>query len=141
MLGSRSVTPFLLTSVVAITVAVTACTSEEPNNGVNDVKAACEIRAAWKRAETEDCRNCMAAAPLVSCECETVKAYSGLCKDQGDVRIREPSCSDTVEQCVTTCPRTDCACVEACYSRAEACKKASAARDGCVADVCAKYCD
>lgn len=140
MLSSRSVAVSAL-SALFVALAVTACTTDEPNNGVNDVKAACEIRATWKRVETEDCRNCMTAAPLVSCECESFKAFAGLCQEQGDARIREPSCNDAVEQCVTTCRKSDCACVEGCYARAEACKKASAARDGCVADVCAQYCN
>ena len=123
--------------------AVAACAPDhEPpvNNGVDDVRHACEIRASWLHAEAVKCVNCVAAAPSPACDCEAFKEFGGLCKNQEDARRAEPSCNDANDLCSRTCAKTDCACVEGCYAQAEACKRVIAARDGCVADVCTQYC-
>ncbi|MBX3187981.1 MAG: hypothetical protein KF819_13240 [Labilithrix sp.] len=135
---SRRVLPSALT-LTALVVA-TACKDASDANGVNDVRAACEIRVKWKRLGTSDCISCISSAPSVPCECPAFKDFAGKCEEQGNARIREASCNDAIEQCVNDC-KTDCACVEGCYAQSEACKRVTAARDGCVADVCASQCD
>lgn len=130
-------------SVIAFVVAVVglACGGDDAaeNNGVNDVKKACEIRVAFANLESERCRNCIAAAPAPSCDCESFKEWAALCKAQGDARNAEASCSIQIDQCVVDCKK-DCACVDRCYDASAACRRVTAARDGCVADVCASAC-
>jgi hypothetical protein len=118
--------------------AIAACDSE--NNGVDDVKRACEIRVTWKRLNTSDCVTCMSAAPSVPCDCPAYKDFAGKCETQGTARVNEPTCTVAIDDCVKKC-NTDCACVEGCFARDEACKRVTSARDGCVADVCAQYCN
>jgi len=132
--------------VVAIAtgfVIVPACGGDEdaPNNGVNDVRAACQIRAGWAKLDTEACTTCLAAAPLPTCECEAFRDVAGLCKAQGDARRAEKTCDSATEDCVAKCDKRNCECIEGCYARSEACKRVTAARDGCVADACAKHCN
>jgi hypothetical protein len=114
--------------------------SAAPNNGVDDVRKACEARATWKNKTATKCINCIAAAPSPKCACEEFVGFSGLCQDQGAAWRAEANCTDAVNQCPYKCADTDCACIEACYAQADACKRAAAAKDGCVADVCAQYC-
>jgi hypothetical protein len=126
-------------ALLAAALAVAACGST-PNNGVNDVRKACDIRAAWKNPSAEKCGLCQGAAQRPPCGCASFAGFDGVCAEQGDARRAEPSCSDAIENCVAKC-LTDCACVEACYANAPACKTVSAARDGCVADKCSAYCN
>ena len=114
--------------------------ADPPNNGVDDVKQACEIRAAWTKYTDRVCINCMSAAPSAACDCPDFKAFGGKCQAQNDTRRAQPQCTDAIANCARACPRTDCACVDACYANAPDCKTAEAAVDGCVADVCAQYC-
>jgi hypothetical protein len=124
---------------VLLVVTVGACGDEAPKNGngVNDVKLACEIRTKWVRTGN-DCSICESAAVSPRCECESLAAYSAACIEQADAR--KAACAESVDQCVYACDRTDCACIDACYANAEACKKASAARDGCVTEICKNAC-
>jgi hypothetical protein len=126
----------------AALVALTACSSKEdpPRNGVDDIVKACQLRAAWKNPTAEDCVNCVAAAPSPECACEDFKDFAGLCKVQDDARRAEASCTSAMEDCARAC-KTDCACMEACYAQAPACKRIIDGRDGCVVDVCTPYCN
>jgi len=110
------------------------------HNGVNDVHKACEIRAGWKNRSAEKCGWCQQAAQRPPCGCEAFKGFDGVCADQGASFRAEKSCTDDVINCVDHCS-PDCDCIEACYANAPACKTVAAARDGCVADACATYCN
>jgi hypothetical protein len=125
-------------------VVVAACAKDsepEANNGVNDVRLACEVRAKWMHAGAEKCINCMTAAPAPACDCEAFKEFGALCELQEAERHADPGCTSALDDCTRACPKTDCACVEGCYSQVARCKQLSGARDGCVAAVCAQYCE
>jgi len=119
--------------------ALLACKDDPPKggNGVNDVRAACEIRAQWNRVEN-DCTLCEAATTTERCECSEIKDFSAACIDQHNAR--KAACAEAVDTCVFACRREDCGCIEGCYANAEACKRAAAARDGCITETCATYC-
>jgi hypothetical protein len=127
----------------AVTV-VGACSPNHDSplrNGVNDVKKACEVRAAWAHPGAEKCINCITAAPAPACDCEQFKEFGALCQKQEETRHAEASCTSAIDDCTRACAKTDCACVDNCYAQAPSCKSLAAARDGCVADVCAPYCN
>jgi hypothetical protein len=111
-----------------------------PRNGVNDVQKACEIRATWTKSTDAKCVNCLVAAPSPACECEAFKDFASLCLEQDTARRAEPSCTVALDDCTKACVPTDCNCVNGCYAQAETCKRLSAAKDGCIADVCTPYC-
>lgn len=120
-------------------VVLAACGDDEPtNNGVNDVKKACELKTTWKRARDLKCINCVSAAPNAKCDCEEIKEFSGACSEQGD--LFKSACPQNVIDCALHCPVNDCACVENCYNANGDCKKRAAMRDGCVVDRCDEYC-
>jgi hypothetical protein len=132
----------MLGAIGVLLVIAVGCGAKEDDppkggDGVDDVKAACEIRAKWVRTGN-DCSLCEASVPLPPCDCSSTAAFAGACVDQQDAQRRV--CSDAINLCVFHCDATDCACVEACYAADDACKKASAARDGCIAEVCDKHC-
>jgi hypothetical protein len=130
---------FLFTTTTAAVLA--ACSSGEPENagnGVNDVRAACQIRTDWARASTDECLLCLAQIQSPPCGCESEREFIGVCLSQHEAKIGEPSC-DGMAKCVDGC-RADCACVDACYAGKEACRRVSAASDGCAAHVCDAYC-
>lgn len=126
---------------LGIMVAVVACSGDddEPKtgNGVNDVRAACDIRAQWNRA-AQDCSLCEAAVVSPRCECVELRDFSAACENQA--AARKTACAASVDECVFKCQREDCACIDACYVDAASCKAASAARDGCIAEACSPYC-
>lgn len=132
----------LFLSLTGLTLLAACATDSEPgrNNGVNDVRKACEIRAKWTKAGSEKCINCLAAAPEPACDCEAFKEFGGLCELEEADRHAEPGCTSALDDCTRTCVKTDCGCVEGCYAQAARCKALSGGRDGCVADVCAQYC-
>lgn len=115
------------------------CGDDRPKsgNGVNDVRAACEIRANWNRTDN-DCSLCESAVTVPACDCEALAAFAGACLDQQNAR--QDVCAADLDKCVFGCDRTDCNCIEGCYAEGDACKRASAARDGCVAEACAPHC-
>ena len=114
------------------------CTDEPKNgNGVNDVRAACELRMKWNRVNNQ-CSVCESAVVSPRCECVELAAFSAACIDQHNART--PVCAESIDNCVNTCPRTDCNCIDNCYAADARCKSASAARDGCITDACAQYC-
>lgn len=117
------------------------CTSEDEGpkngNGVNDVRLACEIRTKWNRSN-EECGLCEAGVISPRCECSELKDFSALCIDQQNAR--KQACAESVEYCISACDRSNCDCIDGCYANAEACKKAAAARDGCITDACESYC-
>ena len=132
-----------LAVALVITIAgLVACSPSESatNNGVNDVRAACEIRTTWKSGAADKCKNCLASAAQAACDCELFKEFGGKCHPQNVARQSEADCSDPVLSCVYKCASTDCACLEGCYATAAKCRAAASAVDGCVADVCAPYC-
>jgi hypothetical protein len=133
----------VVVSVLALGMLATAGCSPKAspaNNGVNDVKKACEIRATWQNKPAKKCVDCLAAAPSPKCACEEFVGFSGLCEDQGTAWRTEPACTDAINQCPYKCAETDCACIDACYAASETCRNVTAAKDGCVADACAQYC-
>ena len=106
-------------------------------NGVDDVSAACEIRAKWNRSGN-DCSICEAAVISQRCDCTSLAAFGAACLDQQTARKKV--CSEAVDDCISACDRTNCACIEACYTNGDACQRASAARDGCIVEVCDSHC-
>lgn len=125
--------------VIVVGVVVGGCSSDPPKNGngVNDVRKACEIRATWVRSNN-DCSLCESAAISPRCECSALVDVSAACVDQGNAR--RSACPENLDaDCVFKCDRTDCACIDACYSDAK-CREATAARDGCVAETCTPKC-
>lgn len=121
-----------------------ACSSDDKgyatgDNGVNDVRAACQMRSAWK-SSLPDCASCETMTQLQRCECSAFEAFGAACYDQAEARRKEPTCTEDVDTCLKACVKTDCACIDGCYANKDACRRASAARDGCVAEVCDKYC-
>jgi hypothetical protein len=139
---SRSFVRFASVACAGTLVLAMACSSNEepPRNGVDDVVKACQLRVAWTNPNAEKCVNCLAAAPSPACDCELFKEFGGLCKDQEDARRAEPSCTGAMEDCSRAC-KNDCTCVAGCYASAAACRRAIDARDGCVAAVCAPFCN
>jgi hypothetical protein len=126
---------------------VAACSSPAPassaaaptTNGVNDVAAACQIRAQWANASTTACSTCMALAETPRCPCAD-ESYAGQCSDQQAAMRSEPTCDDAVLQCVSHCPATDCACIDGCYAGKAACRTKASAADGCLAVACDSSC-
>ena len=131
---------FTLLGTTAVLVAIAACGDDDPKsgNGVNDVHQACEIRAKWNRTGN-DCSLCESAVLSAHCDCESLKDFSGACLDQESAR--KSACTDqNVEVCINGCAG-ECGCVDKCYETATAaCKQASDARDGCIAESCAPRC-
>jgi hypothetical protein len=129
---------FAALSVIAL---VVGCGDDDDTpkggNGVNDVKLSCEIRAKWNRTGN-DCSLCESGVVSAPCDCSSLAEFSGACLQQADARRN--ACAESVDTCVFSCDRTDCACIESCYTNGDACKAASAARDGCIAEVCADHC-
>lgn len=118
-----------------------ACTDEEPlNNGVNDVKAACELRVGWTKADSTACVECIAVSKAPKCECPAYQqGYAAKCNVQLTARAEEPTCEETYG-CVGACDEKDCACVDACFAGKERCRELTSAVDGCTTDVCDAYC-
>ena len=126
-------------TVFGLVAAALAACDDEPKsgNGVNDIRASCEIRTMCNR-NGNDCTVCEAAVVAPRCECSSLAAFSGACLEQANQR--KSACSDAVDDCVNACQRTDCACIDGCYKTADYCKAASAARDGCITDTCDSHC-
>ncbi len=135
---------FLLACLGLTCALLPACASSKSDppldNGVNDVRHACAIRNTWTNRGVMRCTDCIAAAPLPTCNCEEFKDFAALCLQQGNARRADPTCTVDVDNCVNLCDKTSCDCIDACYAAAPSCKQHDAARDGCVADVCAQYC-
>jgi len=129
--------------LVLVGLAAPACGGDDkpaPNNGVNDVKAACEIRAQWQRTKENDCINCLSISKTPKCDCPAFQQdFAAKCADQGTELGNERNC-DFVGDCTGKCAPGDCGCVDACYNDRPACRPKAAALDGCQADVCDRYC-
>ena len=131
---------FFVFSVTAAAIVVACGNNDEGKpNGVNDVKAACEIRKAWPRKAAEKCGNCVAGAPLAPCGCEAFKDFEAVCLKQGDARRAEATCSDALKKCEVDCGE-DCNCLDHCFDPVPDCRRVTAARDGCVAEQCDPFC-
>ena len=121
-----------------------ACSSDAPamaatnSNGVNDVAAACGIRATWTHALSDPCTLCRGLATTPYCSCFG-NDESAKCEVQQNAKTAEKSCADAVNVCVGDC-HENCGCIDACYEKAPACRVKAAAVDGCVVDVCDKAC-
>jgi hypothetical protein len=110
-------------------------------NGSNDVRRACEVRARWTNTKSVLCLECLATAPIPSCECTTVaKTFTGKCAQQLTLKKASPNCDDALTRCVGTCGQTDCGCLDLCYSSRAECRARASALDGCVAEVCDEAC-
>src|SRR5262249_432337 len=112
--------------------------ADPPDNGVDDVLKACELRAPWQNATSTACNTCIGLATTPRCPC-TDREEAGKCSDQTSAVNHEPTCAD-VDTCVGKSQRTDCACIDACYAGKALCRTLASAADGCVADVCAASC-
>ncbi|MBX3231923.1 MAG: hypothetical protein KIT84_12155 [Labilithrix sp.] len=128
---------------VALVVAA-GCGSDDDDkpkvgNGVNNLRAACDIRQGWNRS-AENCSICEAAVVSPRCECEALKAFSAACSNQ-DAAMKT-SCDEGIRNCALGCIQDDCACLDGCYANAPpACRQAADARDGCVAEACTQFCN
>ncbi len=129
-----------LAMIVAACSSSSTPTPPAEGNGVNDVKAACQIRMGWTRTSTERCIDCVVAAPEPQCDCEQFKEFAGRCRSQEEARRAEAGCTASVNDCTNACAATDCACIDACYGQAARCEQLAGARDGCVVDVCSDVC-
>ena len=70
--------------------ALVACNDEpKVGNGVNDVRASCEIRAKFNRAN-DKCDVCEAAVVSTRCECVELAPVSAACMEQENAR--KPVC-------------------------------------------------
>ena len=129
-------------SALLVASGVAACATEQgaPRNGVDDVRAACKARASWLNANRDTCINCMIGSRSPHCDCAEFKDFAGACRSQEEARLAEPSCTTAVKDCATHCAKADCGCLEGCCAPADACKRVTAAADGCVAEACAPYC-
>ena len=119
-----------------------ACGPDDPppNNGVNDVKKACEIRTAWQKRGTTACTDCLSISTAPKCDCPLFQQeFAAKCSEQARARTDEPTCEGT-PTCVGDCDRTDCACIDACFVGKERCREVTSAVDGCTTDVCDAYC-
>lgn len=136
---------FLLVLAVAGIGPLPACggntSSDAEPVGVDDVRKAYEVRRSWKNPTSELCIRCQSAAPLADCGCEAFAGFGGKCVQRQDAMKSEPSCTSDLTVCVKTCSVTDCDCIDTCYAKAAACRTLAGARDGCVAEICATYCN
>jgi hypothetical protein len=133
-----------LVSLVSLLVlgVVAACGPDDPppNNGVNDVEKACEIRIGWANRGTVACTDCLSISQAPKCDCpDFQQEFAAKCHEQARARTNEPTC-DGVPKCVGDCDPTDCACTEACFAGKERCREVSSAAEGCTTDVCDAYC-
>jgi hypothetical protein len=123
---------------VSLVLAV-ACSSNPPaNNGVNDVRKACDIRRGWLRKDGSQCINCQVSAPALPCPCSETDPVLSKCHDQQKAVNAEPQCAG-IDRCVGDC-KDECACIDRCYAGREACYRVASAMDGCVADLCDSRC-
>ncbi len=100
-----------------------------------DPKVACETRAAWKTSF--DCLDCQSRAAQPACDCNP-SPFGGVCLEQNIQRSN--GCAQAVLDCTVKCDAKDCACIDACYVGADACRQRTASFDGCIVQTCAKIC-
>ena len=109
-------------------------------DGATEVRKSCDTRAAWTKAVTKKCTNCLAKSAIPKCNSScTDKEYSGKCDDEGETARKEPTC-EGVDRCLHECPRNDCACEEKCYEGKARCKELSGIAQACVTSVCDEWC-
>ncbi len=132
----------LVVALELLTVGGVACSASSstsaPNNGVNDVVKACQLRAPWTSRSSSACTTCVGYASAPRCACAD-KDFAGKCSDQVAAKNKEATCDGT-DACAGKCAPTDCPCVDACYAGKAACRTLASAADGCVADTCDAYC-
>lgn len=128
--------------MLVATAAACSPTRLDTDNGVDDIRAACELRAtSWAHGQADECIKCMVGSKLEACDCEEFRDFAGKCRSQEVARLAEPSCTTDVKACAGACAKTDCGCLDGCYAAAEACKRVVAATDGCATQVCTPYCE
>lgn len=131
---------FILSVLAVVVVAACGEDGPAPNNGVNDVKLACEIRTQWTKRTDQACIDCLSVSKAPKCDCPAFQQdYAAKCNEQSAAVGGEQTC-DFVGDCTSKCPAGDCACVDACYNERAACKPKAAALDGCTTETCDKYC-
>ena len=133
-----SATTLLALASVSLGAACGGNSGPKVDNGVNDVRAACQIRTTWVHNEKNQCSICAASVVAPRCDCSALTAFSGACDDQANAA--HAACPGSVNDCVANCKQDDCNCIEGCYANDAACKQAAAARDGCQAEACTQYC-
>lgn len=129
-----------LTVAFALAVGCGSDDDDEPKvgNGVNNLRAACDIRQGWNRS-AENCTLCEAGVINTHCKCEALAKFSGACLEQEN--RRKAACDESIRNCVFGCVLDDCACLDGCYANAPpACRQASDARDGCSVEACTQFC-
>jgi hypothetical protein len=80
----------------------------------------------------------VASAPLERCPCAS-EDYVGKCWSLQKDKKAEPTCAG-VDECIFHCAANDCGCIDACYAEKDACRTKASAVDGCVAEICDRYC-
>jgi hypothetical protein len=135
--------------VAAVAVVTMACSSlsaggdggpqaVNAGNGVDDVKAACTIRASWTHSAESGCRDCILYSPVAPCSCSS-DPNLGKCETQSQAQQHEADCTTALAVCVTDCI-TNCSCIDACYAGHDACRTVAAALDGCLVAACDSVC-
>lgn len=94
---------FLFSALLAVACDDPEAPSEPVITGVNNVRAACELRSRWTRLDTGDCASCRAAVVLPACGCEGVSAFEALCAPQADARRAHPECTAALDACIVAC--------------------------------------
>ncbi len=134
---------FSVLFLIGFSACASSSSSSAPTNGngVDDVKKACEIRTSWTKRNANTCVECQSFAPIAKCNCPSFAnaTYMGQCQAQGETKSHEAECDTQLDDCVHTC-QDDCGCIDGCYAGKDKCRAAAAAVDGCVAEVCASYC-
>ena len=131
---------WLLSALLLASCADEEAPPEPLVTGVNDVRAACEIQASWKNLNSSMCAACRAASVLPPCGCPYVDQFGARCSAQAESRRSHAECTAALDDCVSGC-EGDCGCVDGCYASAAGCRAATSARDGCVVEICAEYCE
>jgi hypothetical protein len=126
-------------ALIPVLVACSSGEGESAGNGVDDVRAACQIRASWTRTTGDDCLTCLAQTQSPPCGCETEREFIGACLEQHQSRIEAEECTG-LTACANACG-SDCACVDACYAEDARCRALASAADGCQAEVCRPHCE
>lgn len=135
----------ILAAIVIVTPACSSLSAGDAGtqvvnagNGVDDVKAACTIRASWTRAGSGVCWDCILYAPVAPCTCSN-DPNLGKCETQSQAHEHEADCTSALATCVTDC-LSGCTCIDACYAGHDACRTVAAALDGCLVAACDPVC-
>ncbi len=136
----RTLVPLATGLALTLPLGLVACSDDAPygDDGVADVRKACDLRATWSRKSQATCLECVANAPTIDCGCPVQSEFAGRCAEQSALRNAEPQCDDALVRCLGAC--ADCQCQDACYTQKDACRKKASAVDGCVTATCERVC-